>query len=153
MSKHYPQLLRELLHKVVFRYLDVTPSGLAEGPDATPLVQIEAQIVQHGPARTLYKRRRPACRSLNGIAALSSLDKVCASCPDRPRCTPQICLDLLHQSAPCRLLLAFTSAKNFLLYDARLRSAGMSVEDVLTRVRVVNRGSWGELRFDRVRPR
>ena len=45
------------------------------------------------------------------------------------------------------LLLAWTSAKNFLLYETQLRQRSIAIEDRLHRITVVNRGSWGEVRF------
>jgi hypothetical protein len=55
--------------------------------------------------------------------------------------------DLLADTQPYRLLLAHTSAKNFLLYETQLRESGLELYDGLHRMTVINRGSWGELRF------
>ncbi len=147
MSSHYPQLIREILHKVGFRYLSVRPHGFEA--DGRVLLELRARVLHHGPARTLYSRRRPACRSLDGVAALSSTDKTCADCADRQRCTPQVRLDFLHGSEPYRVLLAFTSAKNFLLYETELRKSKTLLHEVVTCMRVVHRGTWGEVRFRR----
>ena len=86
-------------------------------------------------------------RSLDGVAAVTDSDKVCAECDDRDRCTPQVRLDLIVEQRAYRLLLAFTSARNFLEYDARLRRDGVLLEEALHQITVVNRGAWGELRF------
>jgi hypothetical protein len=45
------------------------------------------------------------------------------------------------------MLLAYSSAPAFLDYKAELRQPGRRIEDVVTKITVVNRGSWGELRF------
>jgi len=41
----------------------------------------------------------------------------------------------------------YSSARAFLVYEAELRQRGRQTEGVLTKITVVNRGSWGELRF------
>lgn len=65
----------------------------------------------------------------------------------QPRCTPQIRLDLSIEARPYRLLLAYTSAANFLAYEADLRRRRIVLEIVTHHIQVVDRGSWGELRF------
>ena len=78
---------------------------------------------------------------------MTDADKVCADCEDREKCTPQVRLDLIVEQRALRCLLAFTSARNFLEYEARLRSDGVVIEEALHEITVVNLGSWGELRF------
>jgi hypothetical protein len=95
----------------------------------------------------LYRERKPRCRSLDAIAPLNDPNRTCATCRLRAQCTPQLCLDLFVDAQPVRLLLAWTSAKNFLLYDTGLRQRNIAIEDRLHRIMVVNRGSWGEVRF------
>ena len=41
----------------------------------------------------------------------------------------------------------YSSARAFFLYEANLHKQSVAVEDVVTKIVVVNRGSWGELRF------
>ncbi len=72
---------------------------------------------------------------------------MCSDCRLRSQCTAQVRLDLIVESQPFRLLLAHTSAKRFLLYEVKLRQRGVAPEDILHRIEVINRGSWGELRF------
>ena len=74
-------------------------------------------------------------------------DRSCADCEARARCTPQVRLDLIVERRPFRLLLAYSSARAFLSYEAELRQRRVAIEDVVTKIIVVNRGSWGELRF------
>ena len=139
--------LREILHRALVRYLTVTPAGMVLEKGKPPRPAVDARIIGFGGARTLYRKRKPACRSLDGVAAVTDSDKLCAKCRDRNKCTPQVRLDLIVEQRPFRLLLAFTSARNFLEYDARLRRDGVVLEDVLHTVSVVDRGAWGELRF------
>ena len=144
--------LREILHRVLVRYLTVTPAGLILDKDERPRAKVEARILSFGGARTLYRKRKPVCRSLDGVAAVTDPSKACAECEDRQRCTPQVRLDLIVEQRALRCLLAFTSARNFLEYEARLRRDGVFIEQVLHQISVVDRGTWGELRFSLLDP-
>jgi len=147
MPRSDVQPLREILHAAFKRYLTVRPRGfeLQHGEPLRPTLQ--ARILSSGAARTLYQERKPRCRSLDGVAALDDPCRSCAGCRLRPQCTPQLRLDLFVDAQPLRLLLAWTSAKNFLLYETQLRQRSLSIEDRLHRISVINRGSWGEVRF------
>ena len=112
-----------------------------------PRPDVEARILGFGGARTLYRKRKPVCRSLDGVAAVTDPDKACAECADLDKCTPQVRLDLIVERGAYRCLLAFTSARNFLEYDARLRRHRVVLAAALHEITVVNRGSWGEMRF------
>jgi len=147
---HYRDIepLREILHRALVRYLKVTSRGfwIDDGVDL-PRPSIEARILGFGGARTLYRERKPVCRSLDGVASVTDTDKACAKCKARESCTPQVRLDLIVEQRALRCLLAFTSARNFLEHEARLRRDGVGLEQTLHEITVVNRGSWGELRF------
>ncbi len=78
---------------------------------------------------------------------LNDSSRTCAQCRLRAQCTPQVRLDLFVDAEPFRLLLAHTSARNFLVYEATLRQKYLAMEQCLHRITVTNRGSWGELRF------
>jgi len=147
MDQNDVEPLRAILHRALVRYLTVTPRGfvLVDEPSAVPIVQ--ARILGYGGARTLYRKRKPACRSLDGVLAVSDPAKRCAECPDRGECTPQVRVDLIVRRRAYRLLLAFTSARNFLEHVARLQATGVAVEQIEHEIRVLPRGSWGELRF------
>jgi len=138
---------REILHQILAHYLSVEPRGfvLERGEKPRPLVL--ARILGSGGARTLYRDRRPLCRSLDAVQSITHRGRRCENCAFKPQCTPQIRLDLSVESRPYRLLLAHTSASNFLAYDAELRRQRIVPEKALHRIEVVDRGSWGELRF------
>ncbi len=139
--------LRAVLHRALLRYLTVTPRGLVLADGEPPLSVVQARILNFGGARTLYRRRKPVCRSLDGVAAVHGSDKRCVDCADYDTCTPQVRVDLIVRRCAYRCLLAFTSARNFLEYDARLRRDGVDLHDAMHEIRVVDRGSWGEIRF------
>ena len=148
MSRRDVEPLRELLHRALVRYLTVRPRGL-ELDSRTPIRPVaEARILGHGGARTLYESRRPKCRSLDGVRPVTGdTQRTCAECPDHGRCVPQVRLDLIVDRRPFRMLLAYSSARAFLIYEAELRQRGRRIEDVVTKITVINRGSWGELLF------
>lgn len=140
--------LRELLYRALVRYLTVRPGGfeLQAGERLRPVV--EARILGHGGARTFYQDRKPVCRSLDGVRPITGdTNRLCYECDARERCTPQVRVDLIVERRPYRLLLAYSSARAFLTYEAALRLRRVAIEDVLTKITVTNRGSWGELRF------
>ncbi len=147
MTRSDLQPLREILQGALRRYLSVRPRGfeLHAGDRLRPV--IHARIIGYGSARTLYQQREAHCHSLDGLSPLSAPHRHCAECQRRARCTPQVRLDLFVDARPFRVLLAHTSAKNFLLYDAQLRQRSIALEQVLHRIAVLNRGAWGELRF------
>ncbi len=142
--------LHEILFQTTARYLNVRPHGIEVGHGRPALRTIEVRVLGHGGARTLYRGRRPVCRSLDGIAAVRDAGKLCALCPDHEHCTPQVRVDLLFESRPHRLLLSFTSAKNFLQYLAEAKARGHDLVAVRTEIDVTSRGSWGELRFSEI---
>jgi hypothetical protein len=86
---------------------------------------------------------------MDAVNALGDSKKLCQQCLDQKHCTGQVRLDLLFENSPYRLLLAYTSAKNFLLYTGKLAEQKLEIETIDTKIIVVNRGSWGELRFYR----
>lgn len=140
--------LREILQRVLVRYLTVRPGGFELQPGDRLHPVVEARILGYGGARTLYQDRKPICRSLDGLRPITgNTDRTCAECVARARCTPQVRIDLIVERRPFRLLLAYSSARAFLEYEAELRLRGVAIEDVLTKIAVINRGSWGLLRF------
>lgn len=147
MSRPDVDPLREILHRILVHYLTVRPRGfeLAKGQELRRVV--DARILNHGAARTLYRNRKPQCRSLDGVKPISGDERQCADCKLRSQCTPQVRLDLIIDRQAFRLLLAYTSARRFLVYQAELQQRGIALEDVIHRIEVVDRGSWGELRF------
>jgi hypothetical protein len=150
MTRSDLQPLRAFLQQAPRRYLTVRPHGFALHPDAPLRPTLAVRILSFGAARTLYQHRKPLCRSLDGIEPTAPQGRRrCADCALHPRCTSQVRLDLLAEAQPYRLLLAHTSARNFLLYETHLRERGGALDEGLHRMTVMNRGSWGELRFER----
>jgi hypothetical protein len=149
MTRSDLQPLRAFLQQARRRYLTVRPHGFELNPGERLRRLLEVRILSFGSARTLYQDRKPLCRSLDGIVPSAPQgQRRCADCALRPRCTSQVRLDLLVDTQPYRLLLAHTSAQNFLRYETQLRERGGALYEGLHRITVINRGSWGELRFE-----
>lgn len=142
------EIYGQILARTTARYLTVRPHGIVV-PDEGMHREIGVQILEHGAARTRYHDRKPRCRSLDGIRAVDDPTRLCAGCEERARCTPQIRLNLVFRAKPYRILLAYTSAKNFLFYATEIRQRGLELPNVVTAIRILNRGTWGELRFAR----
>ena len=148
---HDPQPLRDLLHRALARYLTVTPRGFVLDDRVEPMPRLVVRILGYGGARTLYQQRKPVCRSLDGVVAVSDSTKRCDRCPLADSCTPQVRVDLVVEGRPHRLLLAFTSAKNFLAYVGRLEAQRVAVDAVRHELLVVPRRGWGEVQFREAR--
>ena len=137
--------LNDLFASSFARYLSVQPLGL-RFPHGLLRPSVSATLLTCSPARTLCQNRKPICRSLDGIRSIKE-ELSCTSCADRKACTAQIYLELLIDGVPYRLLLAYTSARNFMQFVSRLRQQGQDVENAEVIISVRDRGRWGEVRF------
>ena len=147
MTRPDVQPLRQSYHRASVRELLVRARGFELNPQRRLQPHIEARILSFGAARTLYHDRHVRCRSHDALRPLSDPERDCARCDLRTRCTPQLRLDLIVERQAWRLLLERSVAKHFLDYHARLLRRAVAVEDIVHRITVINRGSWGELRF------
>jgi hypothetical protein len=137
--------LNDLFASSFARYLSVQPTGL-RFPHGRLRSSVAATLLTCSPARTLYKNRKPICRSLDGVRSIEQ-EASCTSCTDRKDCTAQIYLELLIDAVPYRLLLAYTSARNFMQFASRLSQQGQQVQNAPVILSVRDRGRWGEVRF------
>jgi len=147
MNPQQAEILRDIVQRMMARYITVRPLGIDLGNNTKLIPVLNCRILDYGAARTLYRNRRPVCRSLDAVKAIKDANKLCQQCVDRDHCTGQVRLDLLFENCPYRLLIAYTSAKNFLLYTGKLVEKKIEIQTTDTKILVVNRGSWGELRF------
>jgi hypothetical protein len=145
MNSTSPSVLHDLFASSFARYLAVRPTGL-QMPHGLLVSSLRVTLRDSRPARTFYRDHQPQCRSLDGLRSVTQ-DRACADCLLRSTCTPQIHIDLLHEAVPYRLLLAYTSARNFLLFLSHLGKQGRGLPQSDVILSVLNRGRWGELRF------
>jgi len=146
-----PQPLRDLLHRALARYLTVTTRGFVLDGNVEPVPRLVVRILSYSGARTLYQQRRPVCRSLDGVVAVTESNKRCDQCPQADACTPQVRVDLVIEGRPHRLMLAFTSAKNFLAYVGTLDVQRVTLDAARHELVVVPRRGWGEVLFREAR--
>jgi hypothetical protein len=147
MNPQQAEILRDIVQRMMARYMTIRPLGIDLGNRRKLIPALNCRILNYGAARTLYHQRRPVCRSLDAVKAIEDAEKLCQQCLDRNHCTGQVRLDLLFENCPYRLLIAYTSAKNFLLYTGKIAQQKLEIQTIDTKIIVVNRGSWGELRF------
>lgn len=147
MNPQQAQILRDIVARMMARYMTIRPYGIDLGNNRKLIPVLNCRILNYSAARTLYRQRRPVCRSLDAVKAIGDAKRLCQQCLHRQHCTGQIRLELLFENCPYRLLLAYTSAKNFLLYTAKLAKQKLEIQTIDTKIVVINRGSWGELRF------
>jgi hypothetical protein len=141
--------LAQVMHRSFAKFLRMTPQGL-QFPNGDLRASFKARVLHAHPTRTLYRDKKPVCRSLDGFTPLRPLHAAhCAECRHADRCTAQLNLQLSVEGVPYNLLLAFTSLKNFLLFRARLERP-LEKTDIL--LKVVDRGRWGELAFSLAAP-
>jgi len=138
--------LREIIAATSARYAQITPQGILLPSAASSYNPLAVTIVTYKPARTRYVNKQPVCRSLNGIQSLQDNFR-CATCDYRRTCTPQIALEILYRTVPFRLMLAYTSAKNFLAFLRTLHAPNQRIEGAFAEITVLDRGKWGEARF------
>ncbi len=139
--------LRQVLHRATASYLKVSAAGFHVA--GRPSREVEAKILQWSDARTRYVDRYPTCRSLDGVVSITHPGRECDGCPDRAGCTDQVHLELLIGGRPYRLLLAYTSAANFLGYAMALRAERVEIEMIPHRLSTHDRGRFVEIRFTR----
>jgi hypothetical protein len=149
VNRQQTEILRDIIQRMMARYMTIRAHGIDLGNNRKLIPALDCRILDYGAARTLYRNRRPVCRSLDAVKAVKDTTKLCQQCGDRDHCTGQVRLDLLFENCPYRLLLAYTSAKNFLLYTGKLVEKKLEIRSIDTKIVVINRGSWGELRFCR----
>jgi hypothetical protein len=149
MNPQQAEILRDIVQRMMARYMTIRPLGIDLGNNRKLIPALNCRILNYGAARTLYHQRRPVCRSLDAVKTIEDAKKLCQQCLDRNHCTVQVRLDLLSENCPYRLLIAYTSAKNFLLYTGKIAEQKLEIQAIDTKIIVVNRGSWGELRFCR----
>jgi hypothetical protein len=139
--------IREIIAQSMSRYATITSKGILLPSSSAVYNPLPVTIITYGPARTRYINRKPICRSLNGISSLER-KQTCALCQEARTCTPQIALDICYRIVPVRLLLAFTSAKNFMALLRKLGIERKPYEGAHISISVIDRGRWGEACFE-----
>jgi hypothetical protein len=138
--------LKEILEFSFSRYIKVLPQGFQLPHESQIYPSLTVSLSLFHPVRTLYQNHKPLCRSLDAIKPLKK-NSLCCHCLFKSKCTPQICLELLYQEIPLKLLLSYTSKKNFIVF-LRVFNPQCEIKDHHTfKMNILNRGKWGEVQF------
>jgi len=137
--------LEDLINIMCSHYLRVLPQGFEINP-ACVEKEITVRLLDFSPARTLYEKNKPVCRSLNAAYDLKNKQE-CASCNKRLRCTLQFYLEVEYKQKPLRLILSYTSARNFTFFCSQLKQKELPIINTPIQLTVLDRGRWGEVRF------
>lgn len=128
------------------RYVAVSARGFHLYDDKV-VPELTVYLRTAKPARTFYVNRKPTCRSIDGIRDLTG-SRECASCRSRSHCTPQIYLEFMYERVPLRMLLAYTSARNFIKFSSDIEERyRKAITAVHIRMSLLDRGRWTEIRF------
>jgi hypothetical protein len=100
MNPQQAEILRDIVQRMMARYITVRPRGIDLGNNKKLIPALNCRVVDYGAARTLYRNRRPVCRSLDAVKPIGNPEKRCQQCPDREQCTGQVRLDLLFENSP-----------------------------------------------------
>jgi hypothetical protein len=152
------KLLREELEARSRDLSRIQPNGLLIGDFTYP--EIRGVIMSWAMLRKFFRNRRPVCWSDDGETGLGA--KQCADCRDRSQCGVRVRVHLercepvtgapgdrsrLALPSCVDLELNFTSCVNFHRYAELLALDQVELSDFPTRLTVVSRGDWGEVRF------
>jgi hypothetical protein len=137
--------IRDIMIQNFAQYATVKPTGIILTNKNT-VNPIDVIAVKWHPARTLYASKKPKCRSLDGVKSISE-KKYCGDCDNKNKCTPQIAFEFLYKTVPFRLMLAYTSAKNFIKFISVMNKNKDDFEGKGISMEVKNRAKWGEVCF------
>ena len=75
MNPQQTEILRDIVQRMMARYMTIRPLGIDLGNSRKLIAALNCQVLNYGAARTLYRKRRPICRSLDAVKALGRLEK------------------------------------------------------------------------------
>jgi len=137
-------ILKKIIEKSFSRYITILPEGFKLPYENKIYKALTVEFSSFHPVRTFYEKRKPTCRSIDGITSVKD-KKPCASCILKKHCVSQICLEIIYQSIPLKLLLSYTSMRKFLLFINNKNIESLKKSNFT--ITVINRGKWGELKF------
>jgi hypothetical protein len=77
MNPQQAEILRDIVQRMLARYMTVRPLGIDPGNNRKLIPALNCRILDYGAARTLYRNRRPVCRSLDAVKPISDPEKLC----------------------------------------------------------------------------
>jgi len=121
----------------------VTPEGFFV--DEELLDTLKGQAIKSHLLRKRFEDGELTCDSRDGVTASDGTD--CNACL-HPQCRPILRLHLRCGCVVYVIDLAITSAQNFFRLEDVLEADGCRTECTTIKLSVVNRGYWGEVRFE-----
>jgi len=143
-EKHTPtEELSQIFDRPPPPFIRIVPEGFLIDSQVHEI--LEVVIRDESITRKLWHSQEVICRSDCGVRARNG--KLCKTCKDLGRCTPQLVLWFEYEDQAMRLPLGYTSARNYLKYRKELEAQGVPVFTAVSRLSVVRRGHWGEVVF------
>jgi len=136
--------LHEAFQQPPVRLVRILADGfLVEG---RPLTHLTGRITRTRLLRKRFEAGALVCDSPDGIVARNGT--VCEACR-HPDCRPWLRVHLATTDDVYLIDLAVVSARNFLALEEAATHQGEDLSRWALRLTVVNRGRWGEVRFER----
>lgn len=138
--------LREIFDRPPPPFIRIVPEGFLIDSQVQEILEVVIQ--DESITRKLWRSQEVVCRSESGTRARNG--KLCKTCKDLRRCTPQLVLWFEYEDQAMRLPLGYTSARNYLAYRKDLEAKGVPIFTAVTRLSVIRRGHWGEVVFHQI---
>lgn len=136
----------------------VTSEGFVVG-NGPPERTLPGVVLDWTQVRKYFRDQKLVCWSSDAVRGVGG--KRCETCSDRSRCSLRIRIALERAAGPepaasgltaserlLTLEFSYTSCRNFLSYARRIRDTDGDLSRVPTRMSVVPRGHWGEVKFE-----
>ena len=125
----------------------VTPKGFVlSALDEEPVAELTGRIVKIRVIRKRFEDGVLVCDAPDGTHARNGT--TCGQC-QHPRCRPLLRCHLADRGIVYVIDLAYTSAENLFAIEDQAADAGDQLEAWHLRLRIVDRGYWGEVQFVR----
>ena len=149
MNSESDRIRQAFLPPVVI-YTRLRPEGFVLNGTGEPVAQIQGRVERVNLLRKRFVDSVLVCTSPDGIQSRSGL--LCDECL-HPQCRPQLRVNLRSGSSIYVIHLSNTSAENFFRLEDEAKNRGEDLVDWIVRLKVQDRGRWGEVTFERIYPR
>lgn len=143
--KNKKQSIRQAFRKPPCFLVKVLPKGFCVEDEV--LKELKGRIVRSRLIRKRFEENTLVCDSSDGERSREG--KVCAECSHED-CLPFLRILLFSDGISHVIDLAFTAANNFFCMEDQAEACGEKIREWNLSLKVVNRGHWGEVRFERV---
>jgi hypothetical protein len=138
-------MLRLAFQKPLYLMTKVTAEGFEI--DDHHYAEITGRVMKATLVRKLFEDGFLSCSSSDGIHSADGV--TCDDC-QHPNCQPRLRVQLVARNLIYVLDLSHSSARNLFAIEDQAESEHKTLPDCLLKLSVVNRGFWGEVRFERI---